>query len=234
MAYPTRHTLFGREEEETRLSRLLERATAGEGQTAFVIGEPGMGKTALLERTALRARDLGMQVRYAAAHESRQAHAFAVISRCLGVGGSSTERVGARVGPRTRRTLDARGERAPAERDKGRQTDLDPVEALLDLAAEMSAREPLTLFLDDLQWGDAGSLLVLRRLLAAVPRMPLQIVCAFRPWPRVKEVEQLARGLGAGDQTLVELAPLAPAAVAALLAHEHGGQPGPGLRHMAE
>jgi len=49
-----RPTFVGREHELKRLSRLLEQAVSGRGQVAFIIGEPGSGKTMLLYEFARR------------------------------------------------------------------------------------------------------------------------------------------------------------------------------------
>ncbi|MCK5038844.1 MAG: tetratricopeptide repeat protein [Thermoplasmata archaeon] len=42
--------IIGREEELSRLRALLDEALGGEGQTAFIAGEPGVGKTTLINR----------------------------------------------------------------------------------------------------------------------------------------------------------------------------------------
>lgn len=47
---------IGRERELSRLDQLLARATSGQGQVAFVIGEVGQGKTSLLRAFARRAQ----------------------------------------------------------------------------------------------------------------------------------------------------------------------------------
>lgn len=47
--------LFGREEPLAELGRLLEKALADEPQLAFVTGEPGIGKTALIDAFMLSA-----------------------------------------------------------------------------------------------------------------------------------------------------------------------------------
>ncbi|MFG2865028.1 ATP-binding protein [Streptomyces sioyaensis] len=44
--------LFGREAEMAELARLAATAERGSGQTAFIVGEAGMGKTAVLRLVA--------------------------------------------------------------------------------------------------------------------------------------------------------------------------------------
>ena len=53
--------LYGREEEKRLLQGLVDRSAGGPGQTVFVSGPAGVGKTALIQSTAARALDLGGQ-----------------------------------------------------------------------------------------------------------------------------------------------------------------------------
>ena len=52
--------LLGRETERARIEALLARARSGQGAALIVRGEPGIGKTALLEYTEEQAQ--GMRV----------------------------------------------------------------------------------------------------------------------------------------------------------------------------
>ena len=44
--------LVGRERERADIERVLERARSGQSATLALVGEPGIGKTALLDHTA--------------------------------------------------------------------------------------------------------------------------------------------------------------------------------------
>ena len=57
-----RTRLVGREAELTQLHGWLEKALHGDRQVVFVTGEPGIGKTALMEAFLLGIRDLGLEV----------------------------------------------------------------------------------------------------------------------------------------------------------------------------
>ena len=52
-------TFVGRERELGQLSAAFDRAVAGRGSLAMVVGEPGIGKTALCEQLALHAAEKG-------------------------------------------------------------------------------------------------------------------------------------------------------------------------------
>ena len=54
------HGLLGRDAEQRQIASLLARARNGRGGALLVVGEPGIGKTALLEATT--AAPAGMQL----------------------------------------------------------------------------------------------------------------------------------------------------------------------------
>lgn len=68
--------LFGRDAEIRELSGLIGRAATA-GQAVAMIGEPGIGKTALLDPSADLARAAGFQVLTAAGVESEMQFPFA-------------------------------------------------------------------------------------------------------------------------------------------------------------
>ncbi|WP_181923872.1 helix-turn-helix transcriptional regulator [Streptomyces inhibens] len=222
--------LMGREAETAEIAGLAAAAKAGTGQVAFVVGEAGLGKTALLEVTAGTAGSLGMRVLHGAAQELEQQRPFAVISACLGVDTKSADASLARAGE----ILRGEGRYGmPGGAGGAAESDFATVEAMLGLIEDLCAQQPLALFVDDLQWADSASLLVVQRLLRSIHQLPLLIVGAYRPVPR-GEVDRLSQSLALGKRTVLELAPLTPPAVSALLAGLCGGAPGPRLWRMAE
>ncbi len=73
--------LVGRERERGDIERVLERARAGESATLAIIGEPGIGKTALLDHAAGRAS--GMKLLRARGIESEAQIPFASLLELL-------------------------------------------------------------------------------------------------------------------------------------------------------
>src|SRR3954452_4878861 len=71
--------LHGRDGERARLASMLQGAREGRATTVLVRGEPGMGKSALLEDTAARATDL--RVLRTAGLEAQSTFAFAALHR---------------------------------------------------------------------------------------------------------------------------------------------------------
>ncbi|WP_432000553.1 helix-turn-helix transcriptional regulator [Streptomyces sioyaensis] len=222
--------LVGREAETLEMRRLVDAAVAGAGQSAFIIGEAGLGKTSVLEEGKAAAQQLGMRTLSGAAQDTERQLPFAAIVGCLGADEASTDGLRSRVAEIVQGherfgmtcAMDGEGE-----------ADFAGVEELLGLVEDLCARAPLALFLDDLQWADPASLQVVHRLMQLVHQLPLLLVGAYRP-DHLCDVDRLVRGTAIGRRTLVELAPLSPFAVSALLTELCGGAPGPRLRSMAQ
>ncbi len=223
--------LLGRATELAELSRLAESTLAGMGQAGFVVGEAGLGKTAVLDQAAADARRRGIQVLSASAQNLAQPCPFAVISHCLRLEESPSDQRRAQVAEVLRG--DARYG-VPGARHEAAGADAATIEAMVGLVEDLCAQGPLALFLDDLQWADPASLAVLHRLVRSVHQLPLLVVGAHRPVPGAGDVAHLSRSPIAGNRTLLELAPLDTQAVAALLADLCGREAGPRLRRMAE
>ncbi|MFE1770759.1 AAA family ATPase [Streptomyces sp. NPDC059008] len=223
--------LLGRAAELAELSRLAESTLAGVGQAAFVVGEAGLGKTAMLERAAADARREGVQVLSASAPNLAQPCPFAVVSSCLGLEDSPSDDRRAQAAEVLRG--DARYG-LPGARSEAAGAAAATIEAMVGLVEDLCAQGPLALFLDDLQWADPASLAVLDKLVRSVHQLPLLVVGAHRPVPGAGDVAHLSRSPIAGNRTLLELAPLNPGDVAALLADLCGREAGPRLRRMAE
>ena len=75
-------SLVGRAAELSRLDTLLA-PPYGPGRALVILGDPGMGKTALLAEAATRARSAGMRVLTAVGRESEQDLAFAGLHQLL-------------------------------------------------------------------------------------------------------------------------------------------------------
>src|SRR5215218_4450244 len=72
---PGRGRLVGRRPERERIDRLLQAARAGEAGSLLVVGDPGVGKTALLEAASARAEGFSTLVVRGLESEAPLAHA---------------------------------------------------------------------------------------------------------------------------------------------------------------
>src|SRR3954453_15058121 len=166
-------TLFGRGEEQEALAGALTDARLGTSRTVVVSGEPGIGKTALLEWAAGRAREEGMEVLGARGVESEAEVPFGGLLELL------------------RPTLDDLDRLPPSQAEALRSAlDLGPAaerdrfvigSATLNLLSVRSERSPLLVGVDDAHWIDDSSLAAVlfaaRRLLVD----PVAVVFAARP-----------------------------------------------------
>ncbi|WP_188190082.1 ATP-binding protein [Nonomuraea sp. SYSU D8015] len=215
----------GRDAELGALRELLAEAARGETRFALVTGEPGIGKTRLVDEAVAHAQAAGFQVAVGRCAGVEGAPAFwpwaTVLERLAGLVPEELQEDpefrGAGRGPGSGR--DPEGERFRAYR---------AAERALTAAA---ARRPLVIVLDDLHWADASSLSLLRYLAAVLDRRPMAILCTARtdaPLDQVREsfarrhaVQLPLRGLDTG-----EIARLAPdAGSAAALRDRTGGNP---------
>ena len=184
------------------IALVLERARAGEGQTLFVIGEAGLGKTSVLESTRELATGFAVGVGRGQAVEATL-H-FGIVSEALrGLGAGTPLDIPKGAAPAG---LDARASYFYA--------------TLRDLE---SRKKPALILLDDLHWADPDSLALISFLSHRVASVRLAIVATLRPWPRA--ALDLARHLAQqGQAELEQLMPLSPPAATALLTEQMGAE----------
>jgi DNA-binding CsgD family transcriptional regulator len=219
----------GREGEVGRLVSLARGVAAGRGAVVWVEGEPGIGKTTLLGVVAAECARLGVRVLRGGAEELEQRLPFAAVGAALGVrpGGaaSADDRGVARLAGLLL------GDRAFGSSASAANHELVVTEAVLELVDHWCAAGPVALVVDDVQWADAASVVVLHRLGQAVERerLPLLLVVAARPVPRGEEVAGLIRSLAAHGGQPLAVGPLSGPAVAELVGRLLGSRPGPQL-----
>src|SRR4051794_14227251 len=139
--------LLGREEERARLGALLESARASRSGTLILRGDPGYGKTALLEDT--REHAAGMHVLAARGVESESELPFAGLHQLIRPGLPLLDRLpGAQA-------MALRGALGLAERG-GEDRFLISV-ACLTLLSELAELRPVLCLVDDAQWLDTSS-----------------------------------------------------------------------------
>ena len=207
--------LIGRHAETGRLRALLADLERGRGRAVWVEGEPGIGKSAVLEAALDAAERTACRVFRGAADEMWRPFPLRLMLDCL-VDGPMTG-----AGPDTGELLRREIADVLAGGSGAMATPFaDPTpaltELLLVLVDRLCAATPVALVADDLQWADSVSLAVWQRLSRLVHQLPLLLVGACRPVPRRPELAALRRGLKASDVVLIELGPLPDDAVAEL------------------
>lgn len=154
-------TLVGRDHELAQLTGALEAVqTTGQALVLLMRGQPGMGKTRLLQAALAAAAERGAEILQAGAFESEAMRPFAlwVDALAAAAGGSSVDVFGT--------------------------TDRDNREALFSALSDAVGRRcepgPLVLVFDDLQWCDESSAAALHYVVRTNRQRPLLCLVAAR------------------------------------------------------
>jgi predicted ATPase len=205
--------LIGRREVLAVLRAAVEDAAAGRGRVVLLTGEPGIGKTAVAAVAAEAARELGALVLWAACWQDEGAPGYwpwVQVARRL----PSTTAAPAGGWPALARLLHGAGtpERSELESEASPEAArfqlFDELTSALLAAAEA---RPVVVVLDDLQWADGASLLLLGFLARRLRDARLLVVGTCRDAelePGDRAASLLAAVAAAG--TVLPLAPLTP------------------------
>lgn len=228
--------LVGRAEELAMVRQAVESALAGSTGLVVVEGEPGVGKTRLLEEASAEANRRG---------------ALVVWGHCLPGDGTPSmwpwvQVVGALLDdvPAAAREDWYAGElgRLVTPHGSGPTTSVLPdsgvqfrfFEQAVALVRQVSARRAVVLVVDDLQWADAASLDLLSHLMARLPDGTV-VIGALRdraPAPSSELGRLLAAASRLPRHRRIPLGPLVPTEVAELVRRETGQDPGPGATRL--
>jgi ATP/maltotriose-dependent transcriptional regulator MalT len=181
--------LAGRQQELTRLWQHFEEATTGRLQVVLMAGEPGIGKTSLLNELAGRAERQGATILRGGASESEGMPAYLPFLEALGsyIRSAPHPRLRRHVGPTAAilatilpevlLSLEEPPTIYPLPADQARLRLYEAVGALL---ASIARDAPVVLLLDDLQWADSASLDLLSYVVQHQSPARLLILGAYR------------------------------------------------------
>ena len=191
--------LVGRDGELDLLAGLVGQAGRWRGGAVLVVGEAGIGKSALVAASQSLARSAGM---------------LALGVCCLPTGESlPLDPIWSLL-----RQLSRLGTPVPAPPPPAASQEV-VAGALFDALEHVAGTAPLLVGLDDLHWASAVARQVLHSAIVRLGDLPIAWVLAGRPTP---EVEALARRLLRAGAGLRRLAPLEPEEVALLFEHLTG------------
>jgi predicted ATPase len=162
--------LVGRVEECTSVDRLLEEARAGRGGALAICGEPGIGKTSLLDYAAGRAD--GMRVVHARGVQSETTVPFAALVDLLTPLGEAIGALPERQAEALASAL-AIGPPRPADR-------LAVLVGSFNLLCAAAAARPLLVLVDDAHWLDAASAEAIGFAARRIGADPVALVIASR------------------------------------------------------
>jgi class 3 adenylate cyclase len=181
--------VVGRNTEMHTMTDAIKRVAGGEGREVLLIsGEAGLGKTTLAAEAARTAFDNGACVLFGHCEEDL-ATPYQLFAEALGhyVTHAPEEQLLAHVevhGSELSRLIPALASRI-RELPPSKATDSDTERFLLFAAVvglldTMAKEQPVVLVLDDLQWADKGSLLLLRHLAAAEQATRVLVLGTYR------------------------------------------------------
>lgn len=171
--------------------------TQSRASLAAVEGNPGTGKTRLVEELTARARLDGAALATVRAVEADQTEAW---SGVLGlVGGLPLDLAGlAEASPAARAYFRAEIP-AWAQRfgpDAGGESPWPAGRALADVVRALAAHQPVFLLVDDAHWLDHDSLLAISAVLRDLAQAPVFVLLSLSPYPERVELEALRARVG--------------------------------------
>lgn len=209
----------GRPGERERLIRLVAAVRGGTGALAWLRGEPGIGKSALIDEVC--AAGEGCAIFRAGGDELTEAYPLRLMADALRVSARSPDPARAQIAELLR------GETAGTGA-------VDPIlaagELMLALVDRLCAAGPTVLIAEDLHWADEPSVLLWSRLARAVDQIPLLLVGSCRPVPRRAKVLRLEELVAEHGGTVVELGPLVDGEAGEVAELVMGAPAGPELR----
>ncbi|MFJ7212972.1 AAA family ATPase [Amycolatopsis sp. NPDC098790] len=213
--------LIGRDGELSRLAGWVHDVAAGRGHAVLVDGEPGIGKTALVQSACAVAARAGCQVYRGAGDELGQALPLLPLLDALRITAAATD---------PRRGAIA----ALLHGESGTGTDLAAAaaEQLITLVDELCQAGPVVLVADELQWADRATVAVWSRLARSVRQLPLLLIGVLRPVPRRDDLRALRRVVGPAER--LRVGRLTEPAALELVAKLAGGKPGDRLGQLAD
>jgi hypothetical protein len=176
-----REPLIGRDAELASVRRALDLARAGSAHVVAIAGEPGIGKTRLVEEAAAEAGVRGAAVVRGRAEEEARAYGpwRAALRPLVAAASGMPARA---LGDVRRLTGDGRPpvEAETATARDGEEERLRMFDAVAQLVRSVANERPLFVALEDLHVVDRSSLLLLGHLLQAAPDVQLLVVITYR------------------------------------------------------
>lgn len=213
--------LVERDEELTRLAKVLGAARSGAGATLVIEGPAGIGKTSIVDAAGELASDSGMTVLHARGTPLERDYAMGVVRQCLEPSVRAErdrDRLFAGAAELARGVL-LEAPEGPAA------TAVGALHGLYWLTANLAERTPLLLAVDDAHWADEPSARFVAYLGRRIESLAIALVIATRPTADSPAVAEILEEIRTDPATqLVRPRPLAVKGVDAVLRDSAGGK----------
>ncbi len=215
--FPVQLDLLERDTELTAVAGLIA-ASPGGGRLLAIEGPPGIGKTALMMEAKALAQEAGMQVLGGRGSDLERSFSYGLVRQLF-------EPLLASLQAEERADLLAGSaalaaplfDPAQVAAEPAADSSLATLHGLYWLTANLAARRPLLLALDDLHWCDLPSLRWLAYLLPRMEGLGLLVLVGLRPAEPGEDPGLIGQIVSDPLATTVRPAPLSTEAVARLL-----------------
>lgn len=194
--------MIGRDAELSVLGQLLSRAQGGQGSTALVIGEAGVGKSRLVAELVFQAQELGFQILKGGCFELDYALPYAGLLDLLRAQLSllTPDAIAPMLGPLAPHLIGLLPEYGSLSAQPSLSGTIDPqqerqriTQAFMQFFAYQVRTAPLLVILEDLHWSDEATVGVLLALARRVSPWPVLLLATYRDEQlRPELAEQLA------------------------------------------
>jgi DNA-binding CsgD family transcriptional regulator len=164
--------LIGRELEIQQLKQFVSQVTKGAGDALLLSGAPGVGKTALLDLTAVLAADSGLSLLRATGSQFEADISYAALHQLLHPCLNEVAHLSPLLAGALNVALGLGEGQPPAQ--------LLVASAVLALLEQAAEERPLLVIVDDLPWLDRASALVLGMVARRLAGLPVALLAACR------------------------------------------------------
>ena len=211
--------LIERDMELGRLTRVVDGAIDRRGTSAVVEGEPGSGKSSIVQALAATTRRRG--VRVVVGHAAPRGAPFdPIVDLLADLAGEDAATILEHAAPIAER--DTTGDLAPSSR-------LLLIDGVLEAIESSAADGPVVVLFEDIHWSAESTLAALGALARRVGQLGIGLVVTTQPGPWPAAADALLRGLATAGADMIRLPPLSPDGVSRVVAQETGRAPGPRL-----
>jgi tetratricopeptide (TPR) repeat protein len=228
-------TLIGRDRELTELALGLDETLNGRGGVSLISGEPGIGKSRMVEAVAGLAEERGMEVHWGRCWEAGGAPAYwpwIQVLRSILATSEAIDLIPAKIAAQLVQVLPELSDRLPGTDGPAQQLEPEQavfalMDAIVDVLRRPALATPVVVLLEDFHAADLASVTLLDFVGRQARSMPLRVVATFREADaRRGGIGEVLAKMARGERSL-RLARWSEGEVAGCIRATFGVEPGP-------